>query len=94
MVILYQKLEMGLTLHTLKFPLRRNYLLKIWVQCLFFISEGQNEFYSKLIPSETTAEIIRSKNICKKYANTSRESLNFDFGLNNTFCDADDLSEF
>ena len=52
-------------------------------------------FYSRLIPSETIVETIRSKNIYKECANTLRqECLNFDFRLNNTFFDVDNLEEF
>ena len=48
--------------------------------------------YSKLIPAENIVETIRSKNIYKECASALKEEcLNFDFGLDNTFWDADDL---
>ena len=51
-------------------------------------------FYSRLIPSESFVETIRSKNIYKECANALKEEcLNFNFELSNTFCDADDLNK-
>ena len=51
-------------------------------------------FYSRLIPSESFVETIRSKNIYKECANALKEEcLNFNFELSNSFCDADDLDK-
>ena len=49
-------------------------------------------FYSRLIPSESFVETIRSKNIYKECASALKEeSLNYNFELKNTFCDADNF---
>ena len=51
-------------------------------------------FYSRLRPSESSVETIRSKNIYKECANALKdECLNFNFELSNTLCDADDLDK-
>ena len=51
-------------------------------------------FYSRLIPSESFVETIRSKNIYKECANALKEEcLNFNFKPSNTFCDADSLDK-
>ena len=51
-------------------------------------------FYSRLIPSESFVETIRSKNIYKECASVLKEEcLNFNFELSNAFCDADDLDK-
>ena len=51
-------------------------------------------FYSRLIPSGSFVETIRSKNIYKECTNVLKEEcLNFNFELSNTFCDANDLDK-
>ena len=50
--------------------------------------------YSRLIPSESFVETIKSKNIYKESVNALKEvCLNFNFALSNTFCDAEDLDK-
>ena len=51
-------------------------------------------FYSRLIPSESFVETIRSKNIYKEFANALKEEcLKFNFKLSDSFCDAEDLDK-
>ena len=42
-------------------------------------------FYSKIIPSESIVETIRSKKAYKECANILKDVLKFNFGLDNTF---------
>ena len=72
-------------------------LIEKYGEDICFTYHRDNEItdvYSRIIPSESFVETIRSKNIYKECANALKEEcLNCNFELSNTFCDADDIDK-